>query len=340
LTSVRILDDFTDMEKRLKLYVDKGRVASAVEREKEPPTAARPDVTKIKPLKKVDEFPGCFLAVDCSTRTLKRANNWGIYLMRATYALVLQRKVDWGYQERLCTVVGDAYTRSNFLTDVRIELESQIALGLLQSKTGFLYYEYTNPRSNYLLLDGGGYFGGERKFRVSLYDECEKAEVMLLAISKNSPSLHDEKGRDLIAAASALSPYDLWAYHPVRNADKDKSLYGDISLVKLCKDSPRVFRCDVMQYLTGREISETLAPLTAVAEDPRALGYPVPLWLAHEFSAPSETMLLAYYDQVENRLAEAGLLETLRREESICSFSDELHGVKHAFNWEWWNGQF
>jgi hypothetical protein len=331
--------DFVDMEKRLKLYVDKGRVAGAVEAGREPLTVAKPDATRIKPLEKVSEYSGCFLAVDCSTRTLKRANNWGVYLMRATYALVVKRNVDWGYQERLCTVVGDAYTRSNFLTDVRIELESQIALGLLRSDTGFLYYEYTDPRSNYLLLDGGGYFGGERKFRVSLYDECEKAGVILLAVSKNSPSLHDEKGRDLIATTSMLSPYDLWVYHPVREADKDKSLYGDISLVKLCEDSPRVFRCDVMQYLTGRGVSETLAPLTAVAEDPRALGYPIPLWLAHKFSAPSETMLLAYYDQVESKLAEAGLLETLRREESTCSFADELHGVKHAFNWEWWNGQ-
>jgi hypothetical protein len=332
--------DFVDMEDRLKLYVDKGRVAGAVETGREPLTVARPDATKIKPLKKVDKHSGCFLAVDCSTRTLKRANNWGVYLMRATYALVLKRKVDWGYRERLCTVVGDAYTRSNFLTDVRIELESQIALRLLQGKTGAFYYEDTDPRSNYLLLDGGGYFGGERKFRVSLYDECEKAEVVLLAVCKNSPSLHDEKGRDLIATTSMLSPYDLWVYHPVSEADKDKSLYGDISLVKLCSDSPRVFRCDVMQYLTGREVSETLAPLTAVAEDPRALGYPAPLWLAHTFSAPSETMLLAYYDQVESRLAEAGLLETLRREELISSFSDELHGVKHAFNWEMWDGQF
>ena len=103
----------------------------------------------------------------------------------------------WGYLERLCTVVGDARTRSNFLTDVRIELESQMALGLLQDRNNPLYYEHTSPRSNYLLLDGGGYFGGERKFRVSLYERCEKDGVNLLAISKNSPSLHDDKGRDL-----------------------------------------------------------------------------------------------------------------------------------------------
>lgn len=332
--------DFDDMEKRLKLYVDKGRIAGVVEAGKEPLTVVKPDASRVKPLKRVSEYSGGFLAVDCSTRTLKRANNWGVYLMRATYAFVRKRNVDWGYQERVCTAVGDAYTRSNLLTDVRIELESQIALGLLKSRTDFLYYEYTNPRSNYLLLDGGGYFGGERKFRVSLYEECEKVEVNLLAVSKNSPSLHDEKGRDLIATTSILSPYNMWVYHPVREADKDKSLYGDISLVKLCEDSPRVFRCDVMQYLTERGVGDILAPLTAVAGDPRALGYPIPLWLAHEFSAPSETMLLAYYDQVESTLAEAGLLDTLRREESTCSFADELHGVKHAFSWEWWSGQF
>lgn len=64
--------------------------------------------------------------------------------MRAAYAFVKEREVDWGYLERLCTVVGDARTRSNFLTDVRIELESQMALGLLQDKSSPLYYEHTS----------------------------------------------------------------------------------------------------------------------------------------------------------------------------------------------------
>jgi hypothetical protein len=105
---------------------------------------------------------------------------------------VKARDVDWGYKERICSVVGDARTRSNFLTDIRIELEGQMALELLQNRTELLYYEYMDPRSNYLLLDGGGYFGGERKFRVSLYDKCEKDGLSLLAISKNSPSLHDD----------------------------------------------------------------------------------------------------------------------------------------------------
>lgn len=168
------------------------------------------------------------MAVDCSTRTRKRADNWGICLMRAAYATVRERIIDWSYAERICTVVGGARSRSNFLTDVRIELESQIARDFLHNKAGSPYYEYTDPRSNYLLLDGGGYFGGERKFRVSLYEKCEKDGLNLLAISKNPPSLHDENGRDFIASVSAMGPYNAWVYHPVREAEKDKSLYGDV----------------------------------------------------------------------------------------------------------------
>ncbi|MEM3641406.1 MAG: DNA double-strand break repair nuclease NurA [Candidatus Bathyarchaeia archaeon] len=327
---------FAEMEKKLKFYIDNGRVTDAVEMREEPVISIKPDVSMIRPLKKMSSFSGSFVAIDCSTRTLKRANNWGIYLMRAAYAFVKERDVYWDYQERICTVVGDAHTRSNFLTDIRIEMESQIALALLQNKTGLLYYEHVNPRSNYLLLDGGGYFGGERKFRVALYEKCERDGINLLAISKNSPSLHDEKGRDLIATTSILSPYSTWLFHPVRKADKDKSLYGDVSLVKLCEESLRVFHCDIMEYLTSREISEVLSPLTVVAEDPRCLGYPVPLWLAHEFSKPSDSMLFSYHDKVENVLAEAGLLEILRREEFSCSFADEIHGIRHAFEWEWW----
>lgn len=338
--SKSIAADFMEMKKKLELYVEKGRVASEIEVREEPIISAKPDASLIRPLKKVNTFSGCFVAVDCSTRTLKRANNWGIYLMRAAYATVKERVVDWGYREKICTVVGDARTRSNFLTDVRIELESQMALDLLEGEASFLYYEHSDPRSNYLLLDGGGYFGGERKFRVSLYEKCEKEEVNLLAISKNSPSLHDEKGRDLIATTSMLSPYAAWVYHPVREADKDRSLYGDISIVKLCAESPRVFRCDIMEYLTRREITEVIAPLTVVAEDPRSLGYPIPLLLAHEFSMPSDAMLMSYHDQVENALAEVGILERLRKEEFTCRFSDELHGIRHAFEWEWWSEHF
>lgn len=327
------------MKKKLRFYVDNGRIPGPTEVREEPSISMKPDLARIEPLKEMDEFHGCFLAVDCSTRTIKRANNWGIYLMRVAHAMVKQRNIDWSYQERLCTVIGDSYTRSNILTDIRIELESRMALDLLQGKAGLVYYEGIDPRSIYLLLDGGGYFGGERKFRVALYERCEKELVTLLAISKNSPSLHDEKGRDLIATTSILSPYDVWVCHPIREADKDKSLYGDISLVKLCEESLHVFRCDIMEYLTSKGACEVLSPLTTVAEDPRCLGYPVPLWLAHEFSAPSEVMLFSYYDRVEGILRDAGLLESLRREELSCSFADELHGVKHAFEWERWNGQ-
>ena len=335
-----ITADLTDMENKLRLYIDKGRVAGAVEVIEEPMVVIKPDISMIKPLEKMSTFSGSYVAVDCSTRTLKRANNWGVYLMRAACALVKEREVDWSYKERLCTVVGDARTRSNFLTDVRIELESQMALGLLNERTDLSYYEHASPLSNYLLLDGGGYFGGGRKFRVSLYEKCEKEGVNLLAISKNSPSLHDEKGRDLIATTSMLSPYNTWVCHPIREADKEKSLYGDVSLVKLCEESLRVFRCDIMEYLTNRQISEVLSPLTAVAEDPRCLGYPIPLWLAHEFSKPSDSMLLSYHNQLENVLANADLLERLRREEFSCRFTDELHGIKRAFEWEWWGEQF
>ena len=330
----RMSEDFAEMQRRLSLYVEKGSVAGCTDAKAEPVIAIKADRSNIQPLPKMGKFDGHFLAVDCSTRTLKRANNWGVYLMRAAYAVVKDRVVDWDFKERMCTAIGDAYTRSNLLTDVRIELESQMALDLLHQKDRSFYYEDTYPRSSYLLLDGGGYFGGDRKFRVTLYDECEKAEINLLAVCKNSPSLRDEKGRDLIATTSTLSPYDTWVCHPIREADKDKSLYGDISLVKLSRDSPRVFRCDIMEYLTERGISEVLAPLTTVAEDPRALGYPIPLFLAHEFSGPSDPMLLSYLDEVETSLTEAGLLDTLRREEYTCSFADELHGVKYPFKRE------
>jgi hypothetical protein len=91
-----------------------------------------------------------------------------------------------------------------------------------------------------------------------------------------------------------------------------------------------------MDYLTDQEIDALLSPLTFTSEDPRCVGYPITLWLAHEFSAPSESMLLYYHDQIEKELKNAGLLDVLRREELTCSFADELHGVKRAYKRELW----
>jgi len=332
--------DFTEMTAKLTCYMDRGRIAGASEAQEEPTLSITPDVSLIKPLRRMVDYTGSFVAVDCSTRTIKRANNWGIYLMRPSFATVRNRNVDWGFKERICTAVGDARARSNFLTDVRIELESEMALGLLHDESNPLCYEHQDPRSRYFLLDGGGYFGGERKFRVSLYEQAERIGLPLLAISKNSPSLHDNKGRDFVATASSLTSLGTWIYYPARKADKDKSLYGNVGLVKLCSESPRVFRCDIMDYLAVQDVETLLSPLTCISEDPRCLGYPISLYLAHDFSAPSDSMLLTYHDLVERKLKDSGLLKDLQKEEFSCSFADELHGLKHAFQRERWNEQY
>jgi len=320
-------EDLAEMTNKLKEYVDKGREVGYREVRKAPVIAVKPDKSKIRPLRKMESCDAHFLAVDCSTRTLKRANNWGVYLLRAAYASVKGRNVDWGYEERMRSVIGDTRTRYRFLEDARVELESMMALELLRE----------GGAVDYLLLDGASHFGGERKFRTFLYEKCEGDGINLLAISKQSQTLHDDRGRDFMAATYGLSRHAIWVYHPVKEANVHEHLYGDISIIKLCEDSPRVFRCDIMGYLLreGGEIHDLLSPLTSVSEDPRCLGYPVTLWLAHDFSTPSNSKLLHYKYQIEERLAAAGLLDVLRMEELACNFPDELHGVRHPFQWEW-----
>jgi hypothetical protein len=332
--SSRIREDLTEMKKKLGEYVDKGRVVGHHEFRKEPVIAEKPDRSKIKPLRKVEKCDAHFMAVDCSTRTLKRANNWGVYLLRTAYASVRDRDVNWGYEERMRTVVGDAYIRFRVLEDARRELESEMVLNILGAED---ILGKVSEDDYYFLLDGASHFGGYKKFRVSLYDECEKRGIKLLTISKQSPTLHDERGRDFLPRISMLSPHPIWTYYPIKTANKHEDLYGDVSVVKLCADSPRLFRCDIMEYLLreGGEVHEVLSPLTSLSEDPRCLGYPITLWLAHDFSAPSDSKLLHYHDQVEKTLADAGLLDVLRVEELSCNFPDELHGIKHPFEWEW-----
>ncbi len=317
--------DFLEMKRVLKSYVESGYAIDFIDIKEEPTMIVKPDPARILPLKKVKNCNLQFYAVDCSTRTLKRANNWGIYLLRTAFATVKNRAVDWGFKEKVKTIGGDSYVRRRILQETRLQLESEMALNLLKS---------IDESRSYVLLDGASYFGGERKFNAALYEKCEKRGIKLLAISKQSPMLRDEKGRDLIAATYMMAPQGRWVYYQVKEANIHEHRYGDVSIIKLSEDSPRAFRCDIMSYLTSQNVVELLSPLSTISEDPRCLGYPVVLWLAHDLSGVSETKLLQYYTLVEEELAEIGLLDVLRHEELACNFADELHGVKYAFNWE------
>ena len=327
----KIQENLVELKTKLKAYVDRGRQIGFSDIKPQPLIITKPDMTKIKPLKKVKTCDSRFVAVDCSTRTLKRAHNWGIYLMRVAYAWVDGRTVNWGYDESVVAPVGDRRYRSNFLIDRRLQLESEMALKLLNEEAvgdsavgGALR---GLGEGDYVLLDGASFFGGKRGFHTSLYEEALRKKVNLLAISKQSPMLCDEKGRDFMASTSFLASYPLWVYHPVKEANMEQHLYGDVSLVKLCEDSQHVFRCDIMDPLASNDVPEFLSPLTSLSEDPRCLGYPVTLWLAHEFSGASNAKILEYCDLVEEALSEEGILEPLLREELSCSFADKLHGT-------------
>jgi len=332
----KIRQDLLELKTKLKTYVDKGRDIGYRGIKPQPLIVTKPDRTKFKPLKKVKTCDSRFLAVDCSTRTLKRAHNWGIYLMRVAYASVEGRDVNWGYDESLVSAVGDRRYRSNFLIDKRLQLESEMALMLLHEEPiGGAEQPGETLRGlgegDYVLLDGASFFGGKRGFHTLLYEEALRKKVNLLAVSKQSPMLCDEKGRDFMASTGMLAPYPLWVYHPVKEANMAEHLYGDVSLVKLCEDSQHVFRCDIMESLTSSDVSERLSPLTSLSEDPRCLGYPVTLWLAHEFSGASNSKILQYYDLIEKKLSDEGILETLRREELSCSFADKIHGITRPY---------
>jgi hypothetical protein len=332
----KIQKDLVELKTKLKTYIDRGRQIGFQDIKQQPLIVTKPDMNKIKPLQKVKSCDSRFLAVDCSTRILKRAHNWGIYLMRVAYASVEDRNVNWGYDESIVSPVGDRRYRSNFLIDRRLQLESEMALKLLhEESTGAIEIHGETLRGlgggDYVLLDGASFFGGKRGFHTSLYEEALRKKVNLLAVSKQSPMLCDEKGRDFMASTSILASYPLWVYHPVKEANMEEHLYGDVSLVKLCEDSQHVFRCDIMDPLASDTVSEFLSPLTSLSEDPRCLGYPVTLWLAHEFSGASNAKILQYYDLVEKALADDGILETLRREELSCSFADKIHGITNPF---------
>jgi len=317
--------DIRDIVDALRKYVEKGWSPVSIQLREEPKLLETPSKEKIKPLRRTEAKDIKFLAVDCSTRTLKRAHNWGIYIFRVSYALVQNRNVEWGHKEKLQFVPGDYLTRGRLLKRLRLEFESGMAIEKLDALS----------EDDYLLLDGASYFGEKKGFHILLYGKCQEKNVKLLAISKQSPILHDSRGRDLAATVYEMAEHPAWIYHPVKRANKKEHLYGDVCLIKLCAESPRVFRCDIMDYLLEKyEPSEIVAPLTSISEDPRCLGYPIALWLAHDFSGISNSKLLYYHDQLEKILKETGIFERVRREELSCNFPDQLHGLKYPFEKE------
>jgi len=215
------------------------------------------------------------------------------------------------------------------LERLRFEYESELAETLLPQLDS----------SDYLLLDGASYFGRpeDRRFTLALYEKARKRNLKFLTISKNSPSLLDGKGRDLIAQIAVdISTARAWVYHLKElKADAHRHRFGDVSLVKLNPESFRVFRCDIMDYLAEGNIVQLLSPLTSISDDPRCLGYPVSLYLAHNFAkVGSEAKLLYYRDLLEKALADEGLLNSLKIEEALSNFRSELYGLRYPWELE------
>jgi len=325
-------DDLSLMVKTLKDYVDKGTLNdSAVHIEEPRHVSYFPQFQK--PLDVFKSFEGKFVAVDCSTKPLMRGNRFGIYLIRVAYSSVNPSKKDDLVEcgpiplgERMCTATGDAISRREKLRRIRFEYESKLAETLIPNLSS----------SDYLLLDGVSSFGRpeDRRFSLSLFEKARKRDLKFLAISKNSPSLLDPKGRDLIAQIAvhmcAATPC---VYHPPElKADPHKNRFGDVSLVKLNPESFRIFRCDIMDYLAEGDIVQLLSPLTSISDDPRCSGYPVSLYLAHHFAkVSSDAKLLYCRELLEKALANEGLLTFLKMEEALSNFRNELHGLKYPW---------
>jgi hypothetical protein len=328
-------DDLNSTVSMLKDYVDKGALGkSAVHMEEVGYVSYFPQLQK--PLNYVRSFEGKFVAVDCSTKPLMRGNRFGIYLMRVAYASVNPSEKDnpvtWGptpLEERMCTAIGDTISRRDKLKRARFEYESKLAETLLPQLNS----------SDYLLLDGASYFGRpeDGRFAFALYEKAHRRDLKFLTVSKNSPSLLDNKGRDLISQIAVhMCTATPWVY-PLKElkADLHKHRFGDISLVKLNTDSFRIFRCDIMNYLIGEDITQLLSPLISISDDPRCLGYPVSLYLAHNFAkVDSDAKLLHYRDLVEKALDDEGLLDSLKMEETLSNFRSEMYGRKYPWELE------
>ncbi len=327
----KVLAEIKATAEGLCTYAEKGRSVDFLSRDTEPILVHETKLELLRPLRVFSSVDNVFAAVDCSTIPLMRGNNFGAYIFRVSAALVKPQKgkaVNWSYEEHFQSVVGNEVHRKAKLQNIRLDLESKMALPLLQNLA----------RDDYLILDGGSYFGGSRGFSVNLYEECRKRGIRLLTFSKTTQSTTTPKGTDFLATLlTKCMDRGVWLYHPFAKANLEEHLYGDISFVRLNELTPMAFRCDIMEYLAEADLVELVSPLTSLSQDARCLGYPVCLYLAHQFTKTASPKLTYYREILERELQKKypDALRKLLLEEMLANFrSQVLYGAKHTWEWE------
>lgn len=328
--SEKVLDEIKSAAEGLCKYAERGGVVDSLVYDTEPVMAHEPRLELLKPLRVLSSVDKVFAAVDCSTIPLMRGNNFGAYVFRVSATMVKPqsgKEVNWRYEEHLQSVVGNEIHRKARLQSIRFNYESKIGLSLLNQLN----------RDDYLILDGGSYFGGTIGFNVSLYEECRKRGIKLLTFSKKTHSTMTSRGTDFLATLlTKCMDKGVWLYHPFAKASIDEHLYGDISFVKLNALAPIAFRCDIMEYLADADLVELASPLTALSQDARCLGYPICLYLAHHFTKTASPKLTYYREVLERELREKhpDAFRKLLVEEMLANFrSQVLYGVKRLWDW-------
>jgi len=319
----RPVEDMKSIADRLTEYVEKGRVVSTVVEDMEPIMAVELNIKNLKPLKVMSSTNHVFTAVDCSTIPLVSAHNFGVYVLRVSSTTITPKKeVKTSFKEYISDIMGDKFLRRYVLETERLEHESSMALSLLPQLN----------EDDYLLLDGPSLFGRTRRFSIDLYYLAQKHHINLLTLSKTTTAM-TMKGTDFISSLLVEDMNRAWLYHPYLKAkERDRHMYGDISFVRLNPEVPIAFRCDIMEYLTGKELVDLISPLTFLAQDARCLGYPVALYIAHQETEVASPKLLYYRDQLEGMLPKH-VLHRILLEEKVAGFRREMYGVRNVWDW-------
>jgi len=309
-------------------YVEEGVGVGCLTEDMEPLMVGRLEWEKLKPLKLVSSVNANFVGVDCSTIRLIPGNRFGVYVLRAAFAKIgVDRRPVLKFEEHIQLVTGDEINRMRSLEGLRFKYESELAIKVLDELN----------EGDFLLLDGTSDFGDkeQRRFSKKVYHECRGKGIILLTFAKNTKVMTPNGINFLTMLLTEDIKDQVWLYHPFKEANKDEHRYGDISFVKLSPLWPAAFRCDIMDYLLGGDLTTTLSELTAISQDASCLGYPVCLYLAHKECQAASPKLLYYRDLMEGELKkrDPNILRKVLTEETLASFrSQVLYGLKNP--WE------
>lgn len=148
--------------------------------------------------------------------------------------------------------------------------------------------ELNLKQGDIILLDGTlqSSFTNEHKYLQALYEEAEKAGVIIAALAKTSTLITDSGNSAQLSILSLAKAKEPWYYYPVVNISHPDH-QAKLFFAKLHEKSQYIFRVEIYNKSTF-DADNLFSSLTKNSSDPVFLGYPYGLIVADKLARVSD----------------------------------------------------